>query len=137
VLLRPSLGTPNLRQVIRRADLLQQPQHTAGPRPRHVIEPRWPHLQKPTDAARLPGNRAIAAMIGRRGECDPAVRFQSFSELKSTSGVASLLAESQRVLMAGGHARATSRARRPLLLPHPRHLVLAKGKQSLVLLVAT
>jgi hypothetical protein len=56
---RPALRTPDLGQVIRCADLLQQPQHTARPGPRHVIEPRWGHLHKPTDGARRPGNRAI------------------------------------------------------------------------------
>jgi hypothetical protein len=71
VLLRPPLSTRDLRQVIRCADLLQQPQHTARPGPRHVIEPRWGHLRKPIDGARLPGNLAIVGITGGCRECHP------------------------------------------------------------------
>jgi hypothetical protein len=45
------------------------------PGPRHVIEPRYRHLQKPTGGATLPGNRAIVGIIGgcrERGPCCPA-----------------------------------------------------------------
>ena len=47
--LRPAIRTPNLSQVIRCADLLQQPQDATRPSPRHVVKPRRRHSQKPID----------------------------------------------------------------------------------------
>ena len=41
VLSRPALRPGDLRQLIWRADLLQEPENTARPGARHVVKPRW------------------------------------------------------------------------------------------------